>query len=204
MPIRVDDVSQKLAILLRADASAAAHGNALVSRAEQARAPSHVDDAAADVRAAGGVGARVSVDDVDTMLRARAAALIASVNQSTGSGKAFLSKAEAQAAAALDPSLGGQVLRAWEITRSGGIDVDGIAKAHAIPAVLEPEERFMKFATESEAERFREPSGLHVKWLVVTGETSTTKSFTSGSNDLWSQRFDVSKLDGSIVITAEH
>jgi hypothetical protein len=70
--------------------------------------------------------------------------------------------------------------------------------------VLGSDEVFLRFATETEASNFIEPNGKHVRWLVVEGETSTTKSFVSGSNDLWSQRFDIDKRTGALTITGEH
>ena len=86
---RVADVQNQLTTLLRDDVEAAANGNNLVSRAEQAAAPDHVKAASDVVRAAGGAGTRVTVDAVSAVLGQQAAALVGSVNQSSGSGAPF-------------------------------------------------------------------------------------------------------------------
>lgn len=201
--VRVSDVRTALTTLLHDDVARVAI-NSLVSKSEQASAPSDIAAAAQDVRSAGGAGARVHTREVEERLLQSALRLIGVVNQPSGSGIAFLSKAELDAVMTQDPVAGARVQKAWQIARGGSVDVDAIAKAHAIPAVLGGDEVFMRFATESEAANFVEPNGKHVRWLVVEGETSTTKSFVSGSNDLWSQRFDVDKRTGAITITGEH
>lgn len=201
---RIADVQTAVQPLLRQDVTAAAGNNTLLSRAEQAAAPAHVQAAAEQVRTAGGPGARVTVDAVEQVLGQQARALIASVNQPTGSGAAFLSLAEAQAAAARNPPLGAQVLRARELVLGKAVDVDGIAAARVRAQLAGNDGIFKTFATLQEAEGFRGPVDTTVFWLVVEGESSTTKSFVQGRNDLWAERFDVSKVDGSVVVTAEH
>jgi hypothetical protein len=201
---RITDVHTAVQPLLRQDAAAAAGNNALISRAEQAAAPAHVQSAAEQVRSAGGARARVTVDAVEQVLGQQARALIAGVNQSSGSGATFLSLAEAQAAAARNPSLGAHVLRARELVLGKSVDVDGIAAARVQARLSGNDGIFKTFATQHEAERFRGPPDTSVFWLVVEGESATTKSFVQGCNDLWSERFDISKVDGSVVVTAEH
>jgi hypothetical protein len=201
--VRVSDVRAALTTLLHDDVARVAM-NSLVSKGEQAAAPTDIAAASQAVRDAGGAGARVHASDVEERLLQSALRLIGVVNQPSGSGMAFLSKAEVDSVVANDNVLGARVQKAWQIARGGSVDVDAIAKAHAIPAVLGSDEVFMRFATENEASNFVEPNGKHVRWLVVEGETSMTKSFVSGSNDLWSQRFDIDKRTGALTITGEH
>lgn len=200
--VRVSNVRAALTALLHDDVARVAV-NSLVSKSEQAHAPADIAAASQAVRVIGGVGARVRAVDVEERLLQDALRLIGVVNQPSGSGKAFLSRAEVDALVAHDGVAGARVQKAWQIAR-GSLDVDAIAKAHAIPASLPADHVFMRFATESAAASFQEPSGKTVRWLVVESETSTTKSFVSGTNDLWSQRFDVDKRTGSITITGEH
>jgi hypothetical protein len=201
---RTADVQTAMQPLLRQDATAAAGTNALISRAEQAAAPAHVQAAAEQVRSTGGAGTRVTVDAVEQVLGQQARALIASVNQSSGSGAAFLSLAEAQAAAVRNPPMGAHVLRARALVLGKSIDVDSIARARVDAQLAGNDGIFRTFATLHEAESFRGPPESSVFWYVVEGETATTKSYVQGRNDLWSERFDVSKVDGSVVVTAEH
>lgn len=201
--VRVSDVRAALTTLLHDDVARVAV-NALVSKSEQAHAPTDIAAASQAVRALGGAGARVRAVDVEERLLQDALRLIGVVNQPSGSGKAFLSRAEVDALVAHDGVAGARVQKAWQIAKGGSLDVDAIAKAHAIPASLPADQVFMRFATENEAASFQQPSGKTVRWLVVERETSMTKSFVSGTNDLWSQRFDVDKRTGSITITGEH
>jgi len=39
---------------------------------------------------------------------------------------------------------------------------------------------------------------MHVSWLVKTNDGLQSASYTSGKNDLWSQRFDVDKRTGAV------
>lgn len=201
--VRVSDVRAALTTLLHDDVARVAI-NTLVSRSEQARAPSDIAAAARDVRATGGAGARVHTRDVEERLLQGALRLIGVVNQPSGPGMSLLSKAEVDSIVTNDPIAGARVQKAWQIARGGSVDVDAIAQAHAVPAALGSDEVFLRFATESEAANFVQPEGKHVRWLVVEGETSSTKSFVSGANDLWSQRFDVDKRTGAITVTGEH
>jgi hypothetical protein len=201
---RLADVQSQLGTLLRADSEAAANGNGLVSRAEQTAAPAHVQQAAELVRAQGGPGTRVTVDALDTALGQQAQALLAQVNQGSGSGAPFLSLAEAEKAAALNPALGGRVMKARDIVLNKGVDTDGIARALVRAQLAGNDGIFKTFATLTEAENFRGPADKSVFWLVVTGETPATKSYVQGRNDLWSERFDISKSDGTVTVTAQH
>lgn len=221
--VRVSDVRAALTTLLHDDVARVAI-NTLMSKSEQASAPIDIRDAAQRVRTAAaaaaggfglGVGARVHVDEVEQELLQAALRLIGVVNQPSGSGKAFLSRAEVDSVVALDPLLGGRVQKAWQIVRAApvtpvtpvtpvDVDVDVIARAHAIPTSLPADEVFLRFASENEAANYVEPSGKTVRWLVVERDTASSTSFVSGTNDLWSQRFDVDKRTGAVTITAEH
>ncbi len=68
-----------------------------------------------------------------------------------------------------------------------------------------------EFRTVAEAERAPNPNVDEngdpigsLAWLVRTAESPTLVTFTSGTNDLWAQRFTVDKQRCSITITAEH
>jgi hypothetical protein len=87
--VRVSDVRTALTTLLHDDVARVAI-NSLVSKSEQAGAPSDIAAAAQDVRAAGGAGARVHTRDVEERLLQEALRLIGVVNQSSGSGMTFL------------------------------------------------------------------------------------------------------------------
>jgi hypothetical protein len=200
---RTVDVQATLATLLHEDSEAAANGNDIVSRSEQATAPPHVQQAAEQLRAQGGTGTRVTIDALDAALVQKAQALIATVNPS-GRSAAYLSRSEVDRAVAQDPALGGRVRKAWEIVLHKSVDVEGIARARVKAQLSGNTGMFKTFATESEAVNFRGPAGKSVYWLVVTGESPSAKSFVQGINDLWSERFDIDKTVGTVTVTAEH
>ena len=64
--------------------------------------------------------------------------------------------------------------------------------------------RFKTFATVAEAERYQDPDGNQVVWLVEVANTLLTKTFVSGRNDLWAQKFELDKVTGALAILAEH
>jgi hypothetical protein len=200
----VSAVTTQLATLLRDDVEAVANGNTLISQAEQASAPGHVRAAAETIRSQGGPGARVAVDAVERLLNSQAQALIGAVNQPTGSGTPFLSLAEAEAAAAQHPALGARVMKARDIVLSRGADTDSVARGVVRAAMAGSTGIFKTFASESDAANFRGPPNRSVYWLVATSETATSKSCTHGRNDLWAERFDVSKTTGAVTVTAQH
>lgn len=197
----VANVSTVLKALVKRDLEAAAGKNGVLSRAEQAKAPKYLSDAANALRAAK-PNARITVDAMEAFVATRASQLIGAVNQTSGSGAATLSKAEATAAARREPNLGFAVMEAYQIVSGTGVNVDGIAEKRA--SQVDDETIFKKFATEAEAERFQDPNGMHVSWLVKTSDGLLSASYTSGKNDLWSQRFDVDKRTGAVTVTHEH
>jgi hypothetical protein len=199
---KVTDVSTVLRAMVRREAQQAAGSNAVLSRAEQAKATPAVRAAAEAVRAAGGPRARVSVDAIEREFTDAALKLIGAVN-APGPGGSFLSKAEATAAFKKDPQLGGPVLRAYEIASGHGLNVDALATERAMNG-LDDESVFKVFATETEAVNYRDPNGLQVLWLVVTQDALLSKTYVSGRNDLWSQRFEIDKVTGAIAVTHEH
>lgn len=95
------------------------------------------------------------------------------------------------------------MLEAYEIASGHGLDVDAIATAHATNG-MDPDTKFKTFATVEEAERYQDPDGNQVSWLVVTSDNLLSKSYVSGRNDLWAQRFEIDRITGAIAITAEH
>ena len=196
----VADVSNVLRAIIRRDAQKAAGPNAVLSRAEQAKASPAVQAAADALRAAGGKNARVTVDAIETEVSNAAARLIGTVNTA---GTSWLSKTEATAAAQRDPKVGAPVLQAYEIASGGGLDVDAMATARVWDG-QDPEMKFKTFATVAEAERYQDPDGFQVSWLVPVSSTLLSKTFVSGRNDLWAQKFEIDRITGAIAILAEH
>lgn len=193
-------------VLLARDVRAAAGGNALLSQAEQARAPEHVRVAAEVTRseaAQGGGRGIVRTEALEAHLAARARELVGAVNQHSGVGRAFVSRAEVRAAQAQSPALGGRVQKAWEIVAGRAADVDGIAEAHA-RAFTADDGVFRTFTSEARAVGHQDPRGRSTTWLVKTAEEATKSTFVWGRNDLWSQRFDVDATSGVITVVAEH
>lgn len=199
----VTDVSRAMTRQLRGELEAAAGGNRILSRAEEAKAPAHIQDAARQIRQERGPGARVTVDAVEQKIEDAARRLIGAVNQPAGPGATTLSRAEAQAAARQGGRVGELVLRAYEVASAAGVDVDALARAR-VTAGLDADTVFKTFATVAEAERHADPNGQHVAWLVAVEETASGKVFVSGRNDLWAQRFEVNKLTGAVTVLAEH
>lgn len=178
-------------------------GNNVLSRAEQAKAAPHIAQAADALRAEG--RSRVTTDALQDKLMEQARALIGGVNQSSGSGAAVLSKTEADRAAARNPVLGLRVLAAYEVARGGGPNVDGIARERVSAGVTEPTEQvFKEFATEEEAVRYQDPDGRRVTWLVKEKDGLLKNSYVWGRDDMWAERFDIDRLDGSVTTTGEH
>jgi len=82
-------------------------------------------------------------------------------------------------------------------------DVQLVARAHAYGGGDDGEE-LRQFRTEHEAEWFVPPVDTQNHWLVRTGESPTSVTFTSGTNDLWAVQFAVAKSDCAITTLAEH
>lgn len=197
----VENVSTVLKALVKRDLAAAAGTNGVLSRAEQAKAPKYLSDAANVLRAQK-PNARITVDAMEAFVATRANQLIGEVNQPRGSGAATLSKTEAAAALAREPSLGFAVMEAYQIASGSGVSVDTIAQSRA--SQVDDDTTFKKFATEAEAVNYRDPDGKQVSWLVRTGDSLLSSSYVSGRNDLWAQRFDVDKRTGAVTVTHEH
>lgn len=201
--IKVSDVKTALAASIHTDVKAAVGANTLLSLAEQQRAPEAVKAAAVELRQAGGPHARVTADGLEKNILDKALQLIGSVNQGSGSGAAFLSKKEAQAAQQKHPQLGQLVMRAFEVASSKGVDVDAIALARVRPDPVD-DVAFKTFATMDEAMHYADPDGRQVAWLVEESASADKKVYLSGRNDLWAQRFEVDRKTGAITVTAEH
>lgn len=77
------------------------------------------------------------------------------------------------------------------------------AKAHFVGR-LAPDSVYYAASSEADGEAYRDPQGRTVVWLAKTSETATKVSYTGGVNDLWAQRFDVSKTTCGVTVTAEH
>ena len=199
----VSDVSTVMTHQIRRDLAAAAGQNNVLSRAEQTKASPAIQDAADAIRRAGGPGTRVFTDAVERNLQDQALKLIGAVNQSSGSGAAHLSRTEAQAASRQGGRVGELVLRAYEVASGQGPDVDTVAKSR-VTAGMDVDTVFKTFATEAEATAYQDPAGQHVVWLVAVEDTLLKKTFVSGRNDLWSQRFEVDRLTSVVTVLAEH
>jgi hypothetical protein len=77
------------------------------------------------------------------------------------------------------------------------------AKAHFVGR-LDPDSVYYAASSEADGAAYRDPQGRTVRWLAKTAETATKVSYTGGVNDLWAQRFDVSKTTCAVTVTAEH
>lgn len=196
----VADVTNVLSAIIRRDAQKAAGPNAVLSRAEQAKASPAVQAAADALRAAGGKNARVTVDAIEKEVSNAAAKLIGTVNTA---GATWLSKTEATAAAQRDPKVGTPVLQAYEIASGGGLDVDAMATSRVWNGD-DPEVKFKIFTTVEEAERYQDPDGFQVSWLVPVSSTLLSKTFVSGRNDLWAQKFEIDRITGAVAVLQEH
>lgn len=195
-------VSTLVRALVRRDAQQVAGSNAVLSRAEEAKATPAVRAVAQAVRAAAGPRARVTLDALERAASDQAAKLIGEVNRA-GPGAGFLSKAEATAAFKKDPIFGAPLLKAYEIASGSGVNVDAIATARAKGAP-DPDTVFKAFTTVAEAERYQDPNGNQVRWLVLTQEGLLSKSYVWGRNDLWAERFDIDRATGAVTVTGEH
>ena len=60
------------------------------------------------------------------------------------------------------------------------------------------------FATEAEATSYVDPELHSVYWVAPEGESDSDAHFVAGANDLWWERFDVSKSTCKVTITGEH
>jgi hypothetical protein len=91
--------------------------------------------------------------------------------------------------------------RVWRLenTRTG-CDAQQTARAYAYSG-----SEVIQFRTVAVAERAQAPAGEEgLSWLVRTGESPTTVTFTSGRNDLWAQQFDIAKSTCAVTVTHEH
>ncbi|MFZ5438591.1 MAG: hypothetical protein ACOZQL_01215 [Myxococcota bacterium] len=199
----VADVSNVLRALVRREAVKAAGSNRVLSKTEEAKASPLLQAAAKAVRAAGGPNARVTVDELEQQVSQVAARLIGSVNQPTGAGAPYLTRAEASAAMQRDPLFGEPVLQAWEVAAGQGLDTDAIAKQR-VATGLDSDTRFKKFATVAEAERYQDPHGRHTVWVVEVASSLLSRTYVSGRDDLWAQKFEVDRITGAVSVLAEH
>lgn len=176
--------------------------NDLVSKKEETKAPNYIRESSKVLRQEGGPGSRLNVYALNLHLSNRVTALLDSVNQKTGVGRAHISKAERDEAVQ-DPSFGPLVAKTWLIAAGQRADVDTIAEIRAQES-MEPDGRFMTFGTEAAAANFQDPKGRDVRWLVKVGENESKASYVRGNNDLWVERFDVDLKTGQVTTTAEH
>ncbi len=80
------------------------------------------------------------------------------------------------------------------------------ARAYAWAGPIEPGYVRKVFATEAAAYAWQQanlPNG-GLEWLAHDGETILSARFVEGSNDLWSQRFDIDRVTGAVTVTHEH
>jgi hypothetical protein len=124
------DVLSRVRTTLDQQARAAAGGNDLISRDEQATLPSNLLKRQADaIRTAGGAGTRVSIDELVAASSGEVERLLGQVNQPSGQGAHSVSRTEVQALAALDVDVAQLVAAAYEFItgRSAELDTDGAA-----------------------------------------------------------------------------
>jgi hypothetical protein len=62
----------------------------------------------------------------------------------------------------------------------------------------------VEYRTVSEAENAPNSPDAGRPWLVRSAESPASVTFTSGINDLWSQKFSIAKSDCKVTILAEH
>jgi hypothetical protein len=62
----------------------------------------------------------------------------------------------------------------------------------------------LELQSEAAATSYADPQGRTVRWLVREGETNAVQKWISGYNDLWAQRFEVSRSSCVVKVTAEH
>ncbi len=93
--------------------------------------------------------------------------------------------------------------RVWRIEAPiAACDPQLVARSHAF---LGGASEAVQFRTVAVAERApRTDPETSLAWLVRTAETATTVEFTAGLDDLWDEKFLVSKSDCSVTTTAEH
>ncbi len=117
------------------DARSAAGSNNLVSRPEQDRLPDALmKNAADDLRAKGGRGARVEVDALVGEASGQIEALLRQVNQRSGTGASWVSAPEVRALLALNRDAGKRVARAYELITGKRITIPEEAQASALDA----------------------------------------------------------------------
>lgn len=90
--------------------------------------------------------------------------------------------------------------RVWRLETPKACAPLEVARPHAYGG--SPDELLM-FRTVTEAERFVIPE-QPTHWLVRTGESPTAVEFTSGTQDLWAERFSVNKTTCAITTLSEH
>jgi len=121
---KTTDLLQAVRTTLRDEAKAAAGGNTLLSKAEQARLPDGLLKTAAEqARAAGGPGARITPDAVAEKATADIERLLGQVNQQSGSGAAIISAAEVAKVAALNPEAGSRVIKAYGLLTGRAVEI---------------------------------------------------------------------------------
>jgi hypothetical protein len=194
----ISRLSPVLHALAQRDVAAVA-GNHLLSKAEQATAAPDIQAAAQALRDEG--AKRVTTTAFTDKMVAQSMTLISTINQGGGPGKAQLSRAEVGAAVATQSPLATRIQQAHLFASDPAI-VD--AAAFAQLPMIDATSTFKAFATEAEAERATDPQGRSLVWLVKTADNANTASYVWGRNDLWAQRFDISKTDNTVTITGEH
>jgi len=89
-------------------------------------------------------------------------------------------------------------------TSHAACDPQQIARFYAYNGETE----LRQFRTETEAENFVPPADqngeFHSSWLVRSAETPTKIEFTSGANDLWAQKFELTRSSCALTVTGEH
>ncbi len=94
-----------------------------------------------------------------------------------------------------------RVFRQW--TPRPVCDPHALARTYVFGAPVEGEV-YLEFATQVEAQSYREPEGRFVHWLVPGEDKGRTQEYWGGRNDLWAVRFEVNKVSCALTLTGEH
>ncbi|MCK6545843.1 hypothetical protein L6R52_08240 [Myxococcota bacterium] len=213
MPIRApkNEILSAVQAALRAEAEAAAGGNGVLSRAEQAAMPDGLlEEAARKVREERGPGARVDVDAMAAKATRRTAALLGRVNQRSGAGAASISQREIQALHGIDAEAGVRVARAYELLTGKPVELGPrSAPSASVLETLRPSLGTEAPRVRGEIEIFNESgdNGVNTFANELPGATTIDDAIAS-AQDRWSRwgfnhwDMQVQPATGAAAITA--
>jgi hypothetical protein len=119
------DLKTRVERSIKRAVTAVAGGNELVSKSEQRNlTDTLLKDVATDLRAAGGPGARLKKEALVDAAVAAVESHIASANQPSGSGAAFISAKEVKTMLANNPAVGAHVAKAYQLITGRRVTAD--------------------------------------------------------------------------------